>query len=182
MKKLNLGCGNNYEKDWINCDISKKVKADFYFDCGKDKFPFKDNEFDELKAEMILEHLPDYESRVHFLKEIHRVCRNNAKALITCPHFSYQGAWGDLQHVRPFNFMSLDYFAVNKVHKHSIDQSQEVEGKNKLFIVKPPITFGKVYKIIGIERFANKHKLFYEMFLYEFFPARDLHFYLEVVK
>jgi hypothetical protein len=182
MKKLNLGCGNNYEKDWINCDISKKVKADFYFDCGKDKFPFKDNEFDEIKAEMILEHLPDYNARIHFLKEMHRVGKKGCKIFISVPHFSCQGAWGDLQHVRPFNFMSLDYFAVNKVHKHSINQSQEIEGKNRIFFVRPKITFGKMHRLLGIQGLANKKPLFYEMFLYGFFPARDLHFYLEVVK
>jgi predicted SAM-dependent methyltransferase len=48
--KLNLGCGKKYESGWINCDLSDKVKADYYFDCGKDKFPFKDNVFREVKS------------------------------------------------------------------------------------------------------------------------------------
>lgn len=181
-KKLNLGCGNKYEGGWINCDVSKKIKADFYFDCGKDKFPFKDDSFDEIKAEMLFEHLPDYNSRVHFLKEIHRIGKKRCKIFLSVPHFSSQGAWGDLQHTRPFTSMSLDYFAINKTHKHSIMHNQEIEGKNNLFTIKPKIIFGKIHKLMGIEFFANTNTLLYEMFLSYIFPARELHFYLEVVK
>ncbi len=184
MKKLNLGCGNNYESGWINCDISKKVKADFYFDLGKKRFPFKDNTFEEVKAEMVFEHLPDYNARVHFLREVHRVCKNGAKIFLSVPHFSSQGAWGDLQHTRPFTSLSLDYFAVNKTHKYSIMQAQEVDGENHLFYVVPKIIFGKIHKLLGISLFANSNstRLIYEMFFAYIFPARELHFDLFVVK
>jgi predicted SAM-dependent methyltransferase len=182
--KLNLGCGNNYEKGWINADISKKVKADNYFDFGKDKFPFKDNQFSEIKAEMVFEHLPDYFARVHFLKEIYRVGKKNCIIFLSMPHFSSHGAWNDLQHSRPFGSMSLDYFAVNKTHKHSIMHDQEIDGDNNLFFVKPKIVFGKLYTIIPISFFANwsKTRLIYEMFFAYIFPARDLHFELKVIK
>jgi len=182
MKKLNLGCGNNYERDWINCDISKKVKADFYFDFGKNKFPFKDNEFDEIKAEMVFEHLPDYNARVHFLKEMHRVGKKGCKIFLSVPHFSSQGAWGDLQHTRPFGYNSLDYFSVNKTTKHSIMHNQEIEGKNNLFFTRPKIIFGKFHNFMGMSFFAKRFPLVYEMFFAYTFPARELHFNLEVVK
>lgn len=184
MTKLNIGCGNRYEEGWVNCDVSKKVKADFYFDCSKGKFPFKSDTFDEIKAEMVFEHLPDYKARVHFLKEIHRVGKKGCKIFLSVPHFSSQGAWGDLQHTRPFTSMSLDYFAVNKTHKYSIMHSQEITGDNALFKVKPKIIFGKLHKLLGISLFANSRKtrLVYEMFFAYIFPARELHFYLEVVK
>jgi len=184
MKKLNIGCGNKYLQGWINCDISRKVKADFYFDCGKDKWPFKDDTFEEIKAEMVFEHLPDYNSRLHFLKEIHRVSQKNGKIFLSMPHFSSHGAWGDLQHVRPFTSMSLDYFAINKTHKNSIMHSQEIEGENRLFEVRPKIIFGKLHRAMGISLLANwkKTRLIYEMFLPYIFPARELHFNLRTVK
>lgn len=184
MAKLNIGCGKKYEQGWVNTDFSKKVKADHYFDCGKDKFPFKNNYFDEIKAEMVFEHLPDYTSRVHFLKEIHRVSKDGADIFLSMPHFSSHGAWGDLQHSRPFSSMSLDYFAVNKTHKHSIMHNQEIDGENKLFFVKPKLIFGKLHRVFLIDKFANweKTRLIYEMYFPYIFPARELHFFLTVVK
>jgi hypothetical protein len=131
---------------------------------------------------MVFEHLPDYNSRVHFLKEIHRVSKKNAKVFLSVPHFSSPGVWGDLQHVRPFNYLSLDHFAVNKTHRHSVDNSQEIGGKNKLFFVEPKIIFGRFYKFFGIEKFANKFPLIYEMFFAYIFQSRKLHFNLEVIK
>jgi SAM-dependent methyltransferase len=183
-KNLNIGCGNSYEKGWTNCDLSKKVKADYYFDCGRDKWPFKDNTFEKIKAEMVFEHLPDYSARLHFLKEAYRVSKKNGKIFLSVPHFSSQGAWGDLQHVRPFSSMSLDYFATNKTHKNSIMHSQEIEGENRLFLVKPIIVFGRLHRILGISTFANwkKTRLIYEMLFTYLFPARELHFYLEAIK
>ena len=184
MKKLNLGCGNNYEEGWTNCDISKKVKADYYFDCGKEVFPFPKNTFEEIKAEMVFEHLPDYPARVHFLKEIHRVSKKGAKIFLSVPHFSSYAAWGDLQHTRPFSSVSLDYFSVNKTHKHSIMCSQEIEGENKLFKVEPKLVFGRLHRLLGISFFANwkKTRLIYELLFSYIFPVRDLYFYLEAVK
>ena len=182
MKKLNIGCGNKYEDGWVNCDVSKKVKADYYFDCGKDKFPFKDNTFEEVKAEMVFEHLPNYDARVHFLKEIYRISKNGARVLLSVPHFSSSSAWSDLQHVRPFGYNSLDYLSVNKTHKHSIMHNQEIEGKNELFYTKPKFIFGKIHRLIGMQFFANRFPLIYEMFLAYIFPVRELHFDLEVVK
>lgn len=182
MKRLNIGCGNNYEKGWINCDVSKKVKADYYFDCGKNDFPFENDTFSEIKAEMVFEHLPDYDARLHFLREIFRVGKKGCKIFLSVPHFSSQGAWGDLQHVRPFSFTSLDYFSLNKTTKYQIDHSQEIDGNSRMFFVKPKIILGKLHKMIGMESVANKFPLLYEMFLYGFFPARQLEFCLEAAK
>lgn len=184
--KINIGCGKNYlPESWINCDITKKVKADYYFDAGKDKWPFKDNVFNGGKAEMVFEHLPDSAARIHFLKEFHRVCKNNAEILITVPHFSCHGAWQDLTHIRPFGSMSMDYVSINKTNKHSIMHDQEIEGNNQLFYTEPWIIFGKVYKKTFILNWIanNWHtRPIYEFFLAYIFPCRELHFRLKVVK
>ena len=42
MIKLNLGCGNDYRRGWLNCDKSKEVNPDKVVDLEK-KLPFKDN-------------------------------------------------------------------------------------------------------------------------------------------
>jgi len=182
--KLNIGCGNKYESGWVNTDITKQVKADYYFNVGTDKFPFKNNTFDEAKAEMVFEHLANYNERIHFLKELYRVCKPTAKILLTMPHFSCHGAWQDLQHTRPFGSMSFDYVSVNKTNPNSIMHDQEIEGENSMFKTTPKIVFGKVYKLLGVEWFANtwRGRQIYEFFWAYMLPCREIHFTLEVVK
>lgn len=58
-----------------------KIEADFYFDAGNDKWPFKKNEFELVMMTEVTEHLlPDEATRAY--KEAHRVARN---FLITVP-------------------------------------------------------------------------------------------------
>ncbi len=177
--KLNLGCGNNYLEGWVNADISKAVKADVYFDASAN-FPFDDNTFDEIKAEMIIEHLDDPTS---FLKELHRVCKNQAKIFLNCPHYTSPGMWMDFQHKRAFSWHSLDYFAVNKTSKNSFDTHKHEHGiENGLFVVSPRLKFHKVHNLLGVSTLANKLPDIFESYLVGLFPVWDMEYYLEVVK
>lgn len=60
---LNIGCGNDYvestpQREWVNTDIAKSVRADLYFDAFEMPLPLKDAEFDLVKAYDFLEHVP----------------------------------------------------------------------------------------------------------------------------
>jgi SAM-dependent methyltransferase len=60
---LNLGCGDDHiastpDREWVNSDISRGVKADLYFDAFEMPLPLKDEEFDLVKAYDFLEHVP----------------------------------------------------------------------------------------------------------------------------
>lgn len=78
--KLNLGCGKDYRPGWVNVDASRQVKADFYFDLRK-KFPFKDNQFEFILAQDVLEHFTKEEG-LRFLRECWRVLRSKGKIKI----------------------------------------------------------------------------------------------------
>lgn len=70
--RLNLGCGRDIKKDYLNCDISKKYGADKIVNLNKFPYPFKDNFADEIYMNHILEHL-DAPTKV--LNECHRILR-----------------------------------------------------------------------------------------------------------
>jgi SAM-dependent methyltransferase len=85
MKRLNLGSGKNYLEGYINVDNNPHSKADVVHDLNSYPYPFEDNEFDEVLASHIIEHLND---PLDFLQEIYRVSKKGAKIIIKCPHFS----------------------------------------------------------------------------------------------
>lgn len=63
QRALNLGCGNDYmanepNREWVNADISRNVKADVYFDAFQVPYPLESGSFDLVKAYDFLEHIP----------------------------------------------------------------------------------------------------------------------------
>lgn len=78
MKKLNIGCGNDYKKGWINLDFNKNVKADVYCNLEK-KLPFEDNSFDEVYSRCVLEHM---KNPFNLILEMKRVCKKGGKIII----------------------------------------------------------------------------------------------------
>jgi predicted SAM-dependent methyltransferase len=57
MKRLNVGCGLNIKKDWINLDLHKLEGVDVVHDIEKIPWPFEDNYFDEIECFHVLEHV-----------------------------------------------------------------------------------------------------------------------------
>ena len=175
--KLNLGCGNNYKTGWINTDINKQVKAEYYFDLGKDKFPFKDNSFNLIEAKMVFEHLKNYNERLFFLKEIYRIGNNNCKINLSVPHFSSITAYSDIQHVAGFSSKSLDYFSIH-------DSNYYGEGLG-LFEIKSKIIFNHIWRILGFNKIINRSvwlKKIYEIYFPFIFTADEVRFELIIIK
>ena len=78
--KLNLGCGNKIEKDWINVDQSEKadIKADLL------DLPFDDDFADEIKAIHVIEHFYQWQIQ-DVLKEWRRVLKPGGLIALECP-------------------------------------------------------------------------------------------------
>ncbi len=104
-KKLNLGCGKFHKEEYINVDISSKVKPDIVCDLNNYPLPFKDNSFEIIEADHVLEHLYN---PFQVMKEIHRIAKPNAKVIIRVPHFSRGFTHAD--HKRGFDITFPYYF------------------------------------------------------------------------
>lgn len=115
MKILNLGCGNNKIPNAVNVDIDKKFNPDVVFDLNK-KWNFaKNNEFDLVIANHIIEYL---DNLYFIMSEIHRVSKNGGIVKIRVPHFSCVQAYSTIGHKQIFTcdiFKQLLNFKLKKI-------------------------------------------------------------------
>jgi len=83
---LNLGCGNEILKGFINVDIEGEKQKGFVKADVRD-LPFPDNYADYILAREVLEHIPLL-NIMNVLVEWIRVLKPGGRIVITCPCFS----------------------------------------------------------------------------------------------
>jgi len=92
MKKINLGCGDDYKEGFLNVDFY--AKCDMKVDLNILPLPFKDNEFDYLLCKQTLEHLDCNE--LEFVKECFRIVKDGGFLRFEVPSMSpmlYHKRW-----------------------------------------------------------------------------------------
>jgi SAM-dependent methyltransferase len=170
MKKLNLGCGADIRKGYVNLDFVNQPGVDVVYDMNKFPWPFKDNEFDEVYCSHVLEHVDNLEK---VMKEIKRICRNSARIIIRTPHFSCGVSYRDPTHKRMFSYFTFDYFEDEEygLPKFKI-------GKRKLNFTRKSFTFlNYIFNPI-----INLNPEIYERFFCWILPCSEVLFDLGVVK
>ena len=109
--KLNLGCGNKLLKGYINLDKFNYYKCDVTHDLEKFPYPFKNDSVNEILLSHVLEHIgqqPD--TFINIIKELYRICINNALIIINVPHPRHEDFLSDPTHVRPITVLGLSLF------------------------------------------------------------------------
>jgi ubiquinone/menaquinone biosynthesis C-methylase UbiE len=83
MRKLNVACGFEHLKDYINIDNDRRVFPDILRDLEQG-LPFDDNSVDEVFSKHTLEHIsPD---KIHWvIAEIYRVLKPNGRFKVIVP-------------------------------------------------------------------------------------------------
>jgi SAM-dependent methyltransferase len=107
MRKLNLGCGKKIKEGYTNADIARLDGVDQVFDFNFFPYPFSANEFDEILADNILEHLDDIPA---VIKELHRISKPNSTIRIIVPYYNCYGAANDVTHKHYFSHLSFEPF------------------------------------------------------------------------
>lgn len=108
-RKLNLGCGKDIKSDWINLDSADILGVDVVHDIEKLPLPFQNEEFDEILAQDVLEHV-EY---IPVLKDIQRILKTGGLLTIRVPHFTSKNNYIDPTHKKRFSINTFDFFVAN---------------------------------------------------------------------
>lgn len=115
MKKLNIGCGYEKIKGFINIDKAKEVKPDKVVDIEQG-FPYPDNYFDYIYSEHCLEHITPEKWRF-VLAEIHRIAKNKCVLELKLPYDNI-GTRTNIDHFRTFSWSSFDQFEEKNIRQY----------------------------------------------------------------
>ncbi len=111
MKKLNLGCGTDIKKDYINLDIVPLKGVDVVSNLSAIPYPFKSNTFGEIQMRHVLEHLPNV---LETMEELYRISTSGGSVMIAVPYWNSYGAVVDPTHKSFFHQRTFDYFDPSK--------------------------------------------------------------------
>ncbi len=111
--RLNLGCGDKYLPGFVNVD--KYGNPDVSHDLETFPWPWLDNQVAEVVAHHVLEHL-GATTAIYFgiIKELYRVCADEARIDIRVPHPRHDDFLSDPSHVRPITADGLELFSQTK--------------------------------------------------------------------
>ena len=157
MKELLIGCGSRTEKDIcigspdfenvVRLDYNASHNPDILWDLRDHPLPFSDEEFDEIHAYEVLEHLAyqgDYEFFFQEFSEYWRILKPNGRFFASVPTGAW--AWGDPSHRRAIQPETLIF----------LDQSQyEQVGQTSMS------DFRSIYKVSFKTIFAEMKDKFY---------------------
>ena len=107
IKKLNLGSGTNIRKDYINIDFKQSVGVDKVHDLNNYPWPFKDQTFNEIIAENVVEHLDNF---LLCMEEIYRISEKDAIVKISVPYWNSSFAYIDPTHKKGFHEHTFSFF------------------------------------------------------------------------
>ncbi len=166
MPKLNFGCGKDIRKGYVNVDIAAREGVDKVFDFDVFPYPFFDNEFDEIFADNVLEHLDDIPA---VMRELHRIAKAGGKIRIIVPYYNCYGAVNDITHKHYFSHLAFEpFYNPNSRGNYFIEEKFELEslrliptrlGKIFLFdFIRLPLSFvfGQIIQTIDITLVVKK--------------------------
>jgi SAM-dependent methyltransferase len=103
---LNLGCGEKQIENCFNVDFRKTSITDKVMDITEVPWPFKDEEFDNIYAIDILEHMLFI---IPIIDECWRVVKPGGHLYIRGTYFNNEQSYRDVTHFHYFTFNSFDF-------------------------------------------------------------------------
>lgn len=172
MDKLNLGCGNDIKKGWINLDAFKGEGVDIVHDLNKLPLPFEDEKFYLILCQDILEHV----NFIPLINEIYRILKPKGILKIRCPHFTSKLSYENPTHINQFSLRTFDYFTKHEIFKYDRDVKFFSKVKMRRITFNKGSLFLRIFNNI-LERWINKSEKrqnLYESSFLRIFPAMNI--------
>jgi SAM-dependent methyltransferase len=145
--KLHLGCGHIIKEGWLNHDLAPLPGVDVVHDLRVFPWPFQDNEFEEVYADNVLEHLPD---TITTMEEIYRIAKPSAKIFLGVPYWNSYEGWGDPTHEKLFSEEKFYFF----------DPSTSL-GAERAYYSKAKFKIEKIVFVVNPFKPLFRHSFFY---------------------
>jgi len=104
---LNVGCGDKKQPGETGIDIVGLPGVDYVYDLNCIPWPFKDNSFDKVVMNNIIEHLDD---TIGVMGEVFRILRPGGIVHIETVYWNHKYTWSDPQHKHAFTEISWEFF------------------------------------------------------------------------
>jgi ubiquinone/menaquinone biosynthesis C-methylase UbiE len=188
MRVLDVGCGERKkiigDAQVIGLDRVNLPGVDVVHDLNRFPWPFKDNEFDLVICDDVIEHLDD---TIRVMAEIHRITKNHGIIKISVPHFTSDNYHTDITHKRAFTSRSFDFFDPDRSEVHQYYSRARFRIRKKVIGFSEVMPSGRkhppnIHKFLGIQYLVNRFPRIYEKFFAYVMPATELYFELEVLK
>lgn len=156
--RLNLGCGRDIQKGFVNIDWAPLPGVDVIAnlnECHTQHLPYADDSVDEMLLSHTLEHI---EASLGLMQELHRIAKPGALLTVRVPYGSSDDADEDPTHVRRYFIGSWGYFSQPyywradygyrgdwKVERLTLVVSKAAHGA-----IDPQATLQKVYSLRNV--------------------------------
>lgn len=169
---IDLGCGPKKTPGSLGVDYYPYPGVDIVFDLNQGTWPLYDNQFEKVYAYHVIEHVKFIPS---FLREIHRISRDQAQVHIVTPHFSSLDSWKDPTHrwhlsVEWFAlFCEPDKYLASQISRFEVIGSEVKFSSSLRNVIPKAICYFR-----GHKAWEKRHAFRY--------PAKNIHTTLQVVK
>lgn len=142
-RELLIGCGSRRDKrmtadgtgefvSLTTLDYNADHNPDIVWDLHNLPLPFADNEFDEVHAYEVLEHVGtqgDFKTFFAQFTEFHRILKPGGFFMATCPSRHSAWAWGDPSHTRILQPEQL-HFLVQENYRREVGVTPMSDFRN----------------------------------------------------
>lgn len=177
---LDVGCGRAKTPGAIGIDANPASDADVIHDLEDFPYPFRDDSFDRIICNGIVEHLDNV---VRVMEELHRIGRPGAVITITTPYFTSVDAFTDPTHKHYFSSRSFDYFTGDFPEYSFYSTARFCKQKVDIsFWSLPRLGNIRPQHWLGAKALVTHAPMIYERFFAYLLPAQTIRYELVVEK